>query len=87
MTDFYIQLLIWAAVIGGVFGLLWKFGYLARFAAYVGDTRAELKKCAWPSRDELVETTILVLVCVGILGVFLLVADFIILRVIRFLVG
>lgn len=87
MTKFYIQLLIWAAVIGVSFGLLWKFGYLARFANYVGDTRDELKKCAWPSREELRETTVMVIVTVGILAIFLLVSDWAILRVVRLLIG
>jgi len=87
VSSFYINLLVWAAVIGVSFGLLWKFGYLARFAAYVGDTRDELKKCAWPSRDELRETTIMVLVTVGILGIFLLVSDWFILGAVKFLIG
>ena len=87
MTKFYIQLLIWAVIIGVSFGLLWKFGYLTRFANYVGDTRDELKKCAWPSREELRETTVMVIVTVGILAVFLLVSDWAILRVVRLLIG
>ncbi|MBN9690937.1 MAG: preprotein translocase subunit SecE [Verrucomicrobia bacterium] len=87
MSSFYIQLLIWVAVIGVSFGLLWKFGYLARFASYVGDTRDELKKCAWPSRDELIETTVMVLVTVGILGIFLMVVDWGVLGAIKLLIG
>jgi preprotein translocase subunit SecE len=87
VTKFYIQLLIWAVIIGASFGLLWKFGYLTRFANYVGDTRDELKKCAWPSREELRETTVMVIVTVGILAIFLLVSDWAILRVVRLLIG
>ena len=86
VTNFYIQLLIWAAVIGTVFGLLWKYGYLARFAKYVEDTQDELKKCSWPSREELRDTTVLVLCTIGILAVFLLVVDAVLLKGIRFLI-
>ena len=87
MTSFYIQLFVWAAVVGVAFGLLWKFGYIARFATYVGDTRDELKKCAWPSRDELRETTVMIIVTVGLMGLFLLVADWGILWIVRSLIG
>jgi len=87
VTSFYIQLLIWAAVIGAAFGLLWKFGYIARFAAYVSDTQEELKKCAWPSREELRETTVMVLVTVALFGFFLLLVDWVLLGGIRFLIG
>ncbi len=87
MTSFYIQLGVWAAVIGIAFGLLWKFGYIARFAAYVSDTQEELKKCAWPSREELRETTVMVLVTVAIFGVFLMVVDWVLLGGIRILIG
>jgi preprotein translocase subunit SecE len=86
VTKFYLQLLIWAAVIGTAFGLLWKYGYLTRFATYVGETRDELKKCAWPSRDELRDTTVLVLCTIALLAAFLLVVDFGILKVIRALI-
>lgn len=86
MQKFYIQLLLWAAVIGTVFGLLWKYGYLARFANYVAETRDELKKCSWPSRDELRDTTVLVLCTIGLLAAFLLVVDASLLKVIRTLI-
>jgi preprotein translocase subunit SecE len=86
VQTFYVQLLIWTAAIVAVFGLLWKYGYLARLAAYVGDTRDELKKCSWPSRDELRDTTVLVMFAIGILAVFLLVVDFVVLKLIRGLI-
>jgi preprotein translocase SecE subunit len=37
---------------------------------------AELRKSAWPDRKELVESTIVVMVGVVILGVFVFLADF-----------
>ena len=40
------------------------------------ETMAELRKSAWPDRKELVESTIVVMVGVFILGVFVFLADF-----------
>ncbi|MCW5559074.1 MAG: preprotein translocase subunit SecE [Verrucomicrobiae bacterium] len=59
---------------------------MTRFSNYVSETRDELRKCSWPSWDELCETTVLVLCTVGILAVFLLVVDAVVLKVIRSLI-
>jgi len=80
---YYGWLALWAAVIGGVFAFLWKQGHLARLANYVGETQEEMKKCQWPSREELWQTTTLVLVVTGLLGIFIMVVDYILLGIIR----
>ena len=51
--NFYIWLLIWVVVVGVIFGVLWRTGQLLRLANYIQETKEELKKCTWPSRDEL----------------------------------
>ena len=73
--NFYYQLLIWVVVIGVVFGVLWKTGQLARLANYVQETKEELKKCTWPSRDELKGSTFVVLLSILGLGAFTVVVD------------
>jgi preprotein translocase subunit SecE len=73
--NFYIQLLIWVVVIGVLFGVLWKTGQLLRITNYVQETKEELKKCTWPSRDELKGSTIVVLLSILALGVFTVVID------------
>ncbi len=83
MKQFYIQLLIAAVVIGGVFAFAWKQGVLARLSTFLGETRDELKKCQWPSRDELIQYTALIFVAVGGLGIFTVGADFVLLKVVR----
>ena len=83
MSKFYIQLLIWALVVAGAFGFLWKQGYLARLAGYVGETREELKKCSWPSKDELWQSTMLIAVVMFTLGVFTILVDFGVLKFVR----
>ena len=45
---------------------------------FVKDTISELKKSSWPPRNELIESTLLVMVSVVILGLFVAGADFII---------
>ena len=47
------KILIWVVIAGAVFGFLWWQGQLQRLATYVQQTREELKKCTWPTWDEL----------------------------------
>ncbi|MBI1177915.1 preprotein translocase subunit SecE [bacterium] len=49
---------------------------MLRLTAYVRATREELKRCNWPDRQELRESTIVVMISVALLGVFTAVADF-----------
>ena len=44
---------IWAAVIGTIFVVLWRKGVLRQMTDYVQQTREELRKCTWPTWDEL----------------------------------
>jgi preprotein translocase SecE subunit len=75
MVKEYLPLLIGTAVFGGLFLFAWKQGYIAKLSAYVGETQQELKKCNWPSRDELANSTLLIFVVIGLLGVFTVVVD------------
>ena len=78
----YIGLLIWGVIIGGVFTFAWRKGLLLRLANYVMETREELRKCTWPTYEELKGSTIVVMVAIFILGVFTIGADLVISRVI-----
>ena len=71
----WIHIGIWAAVIGVPFFLLWRGGYIQRLAVYVGETREELKKCAWPSWEELKGSTALIIIMVALLGGFVVAID------------
>jgi len=62
-------------LIAGLFGYLWWQGQIQRLSAYVAETREELKKCAWPTWEELKGHTLLVIVSVGALGLFIFVVD------------
>jgi preprotein translocase SecE subunit len=71
----WIHIAIWAAVIGAVFGYLWWQGQVQRLATYVAETREELKKCAWPSWEELKGSTALIIIMVALLGAFVVAID------------
>ena len=52
---------------------------------FVVEVWAELKKTSWPTWKELLDSTIVVMVTVLILGVFVALADIVFLRIIAFL--
>ena len=85
MNKFYIQLLIWVVVVAVVFGVLWRTGQLLRLTNYVAETREELKKCSWPSRDELKGSTVVVILSILLLGVFTIVVDLLLTYAVRLL--
>jgi len=49
--------------------------FLNSIRTFVDEVGAELKKTAWPSRQELIESTMVVIVSVIMLGVFIGVCD------------
>ena len=71
----WINIAIWAVVIGVAFGVLWWRGQVQRLAVYVQQTREELKKCSWPTWDELKGSTLLIMIMIALLGVFVVVID------------
>lgn len=62
-------------MVGAVFAILWWQGYLKRFATYVQQTREELKKCTWPTWDELKGSTVVVSISILLLGGFTVAVD------------
>ena len=78
------KILIWVAVVGTVFAILWWQGQLQRIATYVQQTREELKKCTWPTWDELKGSTVVVTISIVILGGFTVLVDQVFFRVFMF---
>jgi len=78
-----VRLGIWVVIIGGVFAYLWRKGHLMKLSTYVVETREELKKCTWPTRDELAGSTVVVLISTAMLSLLIIVADFFILKLVR----
>jgi preprotein translocase subunit SecE len=70
-----IWILVWAVVVGGIFVWLWRAGHLVRLSNYIRQTREELRKCTWPSWDELKGSTVVVAISILILGGFTVFVD------------
>ncbi len=60
---------------------------IVKIRGFLEETVTELKRSSWPLRQELVDSTIMVIVSMLLFGVFVAAADFVFLRVIRLLTG
>jgi preprotein translocase subunit SecE len=69
------KILIWVVVIGAIFAYLWWQGQVRQLAAYVQETREELKKCSWPTWVELKGSTALIMISIALMGAFTYVVD------------
>jgi preprotein translocase subunit SecE len=85
MQQSYIWILVWVVLVGGLFVWLWRGGYLMRFANYVEQTREELRKCTWPTWDELKGSTVIVAISIVLLGGFTVVVDFVFSMLVRWI--
>jgi preprotein translocase subunit SecE len=54
-----------------------------RLRAYLRDVRGEMKKVTWPSRADMIKTTIAVIVISLFFGIYLFGVDFVFARVFR----
>ncbi len=51
--------------------------WLGKIRQFLTDTIAELRKCSWPNRAELFESTVLVIVAMALLASFVSIVDFV----------
>ncbi|NEV62993.1 preprotein translocase subunit SecE [Thiorhodococcus minor] len=54
---------------------------------FVADARMEVRKVVWPSRQETLQTTLVVVVMVLIVGIVLWLFDMVLMSILRFLTG
>lgn len=52
---------------------------------YLRDVRQEMSKVSWPTREELVESTTIVLILSGILSVYMFVVDTALSKIVQFI--
>jgi preprotein translocase subunit SecE len=52
---------------------------------FFAEVVAELKKSSWPTRKELVDSTVVVIITIVVLGLFVAAADFVFLRIVSLL--
>ena len=60
---------------------------MIKIGKFIGQVKTEMKKVAWPSRAELISSTIVVITSTIILGVFIGICDLVLSRVINLLIG
>jgi len=75
MSTQSIVLLVIAAALAGL--VLWvvKAGHWAKGVEFLTEVRTEMRKVTFPARDEVVGTTIVVLITSFVFGVFLFASD------------
>ena len=56
-------------------------------AAFARDARMEVRKVVWPTRQETVQTTLMVIVAVIIIGIFLWIVDMLLANAIQWITG
>jgi preprotein translocase subunit SecE len=81
-------------VLAGVLYLIWR-RVGSAVKAFIGQTAAELQKCTWPwdptltglkRYKELIDSSVIVVVAAIFLGAFVMSADFILMKVIGFII-
>ena len=70
-----VSILIVAAVVVAAFIWLWRAGHLVKLSTYVQGTKEELRKCSWPTWDELKGNTVVVFIAIFVLGIFTVAVD------------
>jgi preprotein translocase subunit SecE len=79
MNGWIVLLVIVAALAGLAFWLV-KSGWWAKAQEFLGEVRSELKKVSFPAREEVVATTVVVIVTSVVFAIFLWLADMLIIR-------
>ena len=72
----------WPVTILVLFIALWKSGKIAAIKTYIHETRDQLRKATWPTREELKQHIIIVLLSSLLLAVFTVAADFVVREII-----
>ncbi len=85
MSNEYIKIVIPALIIFAVFAYAWRKGHLLRLTTYSRETREELRKCTWPTWDELKGATVVVMISIAMLGFFTIAADYILVMLVSWM--
>jgi preprotein translocase subunit SecE len=83
--SFYVMMAVFGLAIVA-FTILWRQGAFLRLSGYWNETLEELRKCTWPTWEELNGSTVVVIVSVALLGGFTMIVDFLLASIIRLIV-
>ncbi len=75
-SQFTIWDIFWTILFLAVFIWVWRTGKLAALKQYIIETREQLRKSTWPTREELKQHIVVVLISSLLLAVFTFAADF-----------
>ena len=75
------------AALGGAVGLSISTQLGSNVVSFLKDSRMELRKVVWPTRQETTQTTLAVLAMVVIMGLFLWLLDTILVWIVKLLIG
>jgi preprotein translocase subunit SecE len=56
------------------------------FKDFFHEVTEELKKCIWPTKNELIQSTIVVVISVILLAAFVGLSDFVLMKILRFVI-
>jgi preprotein translocase subunit SecE len=82
----YLPMIIGIVIAMGIFTYLWRQGAFLKLSAYWAETLEELRKCTWPTWDDLMGSTVVVMVSVALLGGFTVGVDFIVANILRLII-
>ena len=72
----------WVVLLVAVFVILWRTGKIDAIKKYLNETRDQLRKATWPTRDELKQHIVVVLLSSVLLAAFTVAADFVVREII-----
>jgi preprotein translocase subunit SecE len=81
-----LPIIITVVIAFAIFVWLWRRGAFLRVSGYFKETEEELRKCSWPSWDELKGSTVVVLVAIVLLGGFTVGIDFVVAWIVQAIV-
>ena len=82
-----LPVIIAVVVAAVIFVLLVRRGAFLRVSGFFRETEEELRKCTWPSWDELKGSTVVVMITLALLGAFTVGVDFVVSYMVRFILG
>ncbi|MBK1695016.1 preprotein translocase subunit SecE [Chromatium weissei] len=74
-------------VVGGAVAIVYQTQLGRLLWQFVTDSRMEVRKVVWPSRQETLQTTLIVIAMVLIVGILLWLFDMMLMTILRFLTG
>jgi len=74
----WIIVLVVVAALAGLGYWLFRSGHWAKGLAFLGEVRSEMRKVSFPTREEVIGTTVVVIVTSVIFAIYLWIADFLI---------